>query len=120
MAKPGESGLARMRSATRYSVHGLRCVWRQEAAFRQEASACLVLIPTAFFLAGNAAELALLAGSCVLVLIVEILNTAIEAVVDRIGNEAHDLSGLAKDLGSAAVFTSLLLVLLIWGIILLG
>jgi diacylglycerol kinase (ATP) len=119
MAKPGETGLRRIRSAAGYSMKGLAAVWQREAAFRQEASAAVVLLPAACWLGNSGVEIALMVIVTLLVLIVEILNSSIEAVVDRIGHEHHDLSGLAKDLGSAAVFMSLVLWALVWGIILL-
>lgn len=117
MGKPGNTGLKRIWNATFYSLAGLRAAWRGESAFRQESLLCVVLIPAAFWLGTTAVERSLLVGSCLLVLIVELLNTGIEAVVDRIGSEHHDLSGRAKDLGSAAVFLSLALVLVVWGLI---
>lgn len=119
MAKPGETGFRRIVSATRYSAKGLRACWNMEAAFRQEVIGCIILIPAAMVLGETGLERALLAGSCLLVLIVEILNSGIEAVVDRIGNEHHDLSGLAKDLGSAAVFISLALLVMVWALVLI-
>lgn len=109
--------MRRIVNATFYSLAGLRAAWRSESAFRQESLLCVVLIPAAFWLGTTAVERSLLIGSCVLVLIVELLNSGIEAVVDRIGSERHDLSGRAKDLGSAAVFLSLALVLVVWGLI---
>ena len=90
---------------------------RDEAAFRQEALLCVVLVPAAFWLGRTAVERSLLIGPCLIVLIVELLNTGIENVVDRVGQEHHRLSGQAKDLGSAAVFTSLMLTLVIWCLI---
>lgn len=117
--KPGERGLRRLVSATRYSVKGLRCCWETEAAFRQELVACLVLVPAALLLGEGGLEKGLLVGSCFLVLIVELLNSGIEAVVDRIGEEHHVISGRAKDLASAAVFMSLLMFAAIWGLVLL-
>jgi diacylglycerol kinase (ATP) len=117
MGKPGNTGLKRIWNATFYSVAGLRAAWRGESAFRQESLLCVVLIPAAFWLGTTAVERSLLVGSCLLVLIVELLNSGIEAAVDRIGSEHHDLSGRAKDLGSAAVFLSLALVLVVWGLI---
>ncbi len=118
MAKPGETGLRRIFSACGYSYKGLRSCWRNEAAFRQEVLASIILIPLGFYLGAGGVEKALLVGSCLFVLIVEVLNSGIEAVVDRIGHEHHDLSGLAKDLGSAAVMLSLVLLTLIWALIL--
>lgn len=107
-------GLHRMLHATRYSLLGLRAAWG-ETAFRQESIAALVLVPAAFWLGKSWIEVALLAGSVVLLMIVELLNTAVEAAIDRIGPEWHVLSGRAKDLGSAAVLLSLLLCMGIWG-----
>lgn len=117
MGKPGNTGLRRIVNATFFSLAGLRAAWRHESAFRQEVALCVVLIPAGVWLGQTAVERSLLIGSCLLVLIVELLNSGIEAVVDRVGAEHHQLSGQAKDLGSAAVFLSLLLVLLIWGLI---
>jgi diacylglycerol kinase (ATP) len=118
MAKPGQTGIARVISATRYSWQGIKACWRMEAAFRQESGLAAVLIPLGLYLGDGGVEKALLVGSCLWVLIVEILNSAVEAAVDRIGHEKHELSGLAKDLGSAAVFLSLLATAVAWGLIL--
>ncbi|WBY02183.1 diacylglycerol kinase [Ramlibacter tataouinensis] len=107
------TGIARIWHATGYSLQGLRAGWG-ETAFRQEATAALVLLPLAFWLGQGWVQVALLAGSVLLVLIVELLNTGIETVVDRIGPEWHDLSKRAKDMGSAAVLLALLLALGIW------
>ena len=117
MGKPGNTGLRRIINATFFSMAGFRAAWRDEAAFRQELLLCVVLIPAAFWLGRTAVERSLLIGSCLVVLIVELLNTGIENVVDRFGEERHRLSGQAKDLGSAAVFTSLVLTLVIWSLI---
>lgn len=117
MGKPGNTGLRRIINATFFSMAGLRAAWRDEAAFRQELLLSVVLIPTAFWLGRTAVERSLLIGSCLIVLIVELLNTGIENVVDRFGEERHRLSGQAKDMGSAAVFTSLMLTLVIWSLI---
>lgn len=119
MAKPGETGLRRILSACGYSLQGVTSCWRNEAAFRQEVLAGVVLVPLSFVLGESGIEIALLLGSCLLVLIVEILNSGIEAVVDRIGQEHHDLSGRAKDLGSAAVMLSILTLITTWGLVLL-
>ncbi|MFZ1500711.1 MAG: diacylglycerol kinase [Giesbergeria sp.] len=107
-------GASRMLHATRYSLLGLRAAWG-ETAFRQEAIAALVLVPIAFWLGRSWVEVSLLAGSVVLLMIVELLNTAVEAAIDRIGPEWHALSARAKDMGSAAVLLSLLLCMGIWG-----
>lgn len=107
------TGLDRIRHAASFSLSGLRAGWG-EAAFRQEALAAIVLLPASIWLGRSWVEVALLAGSVVLVLIVELLNTGIEAAVDRIGPEWHELSKRAKDMGSAAVLLSLLLAGGIW------
>lgn len=117
MAKPGNTGIRRIVNATFYSFAGLRSAWRSEAAFRQECLLALVLIPSGWWLGENAVERALLIGSCLIVLIVELLNTAVEFVVDRVGTEHHELSGRAKDLGSAAVFVSLMLTVVVFGLV---
>ena len=106
-------GLSRVWHATGYSLAGLRAGW-SETAFRQEAIAAFVLIPAAFWLGQTWIETALLAVSVVMVMVVELLNTAVETAIDRIGPEWHDLSKRAKDMGSAAVLLSLLLCLGIW------
>ena len=98
-------------------MKGLRAAFINESAFRQESMLALLLTPLAIFLGQNAIEYILLIGSVLLVLVVELLNSAIEAVVDRISDEHHELSGRAKDIGSAAVFISLCIVVLVWGLI---
>ena len=107
-------GLNRVWHATGYSLAGLRAGWN-ETAFRQEALASILLVPAAFWLGQSWMETVLLAGSVILVLIVELLNTGIEAAIDRIGPEWHALSKRAKDMGSAAVLLSLLVCGGIWG-----
>ncbi len=99
--------------ATGYSVAGMRSGWG-ETAFRQEALAALCMLPLSFWIGKSWVEIALLTGSVLLVLIVELLNTAVEATIDRIGPEWHDLSKRAKDMGSAAVLLSLLLCVGVW------
>jgi diacylglycerol kinase (ATP) len=106
-------GLNRVLHAGAYSLQGLRAGWG-ETAFRQEAILAMVLLPLAFWLGQNWVETALLAGTVLLVMIVELLNTCIESAIDRIGPEWHDLSKRAKDMGSAAVLLSLLLCLGVW------
>lgn len=110
----GRTGLERIVRATGYSIEGLQAAYRGESAFRQEFWLAAVLLPAAFWLGGNWMEVALLAGSVMLVLIVELLNSGIEAAVDRVSFELHDLSKRAKDLASAAVLLSLLLCGGIW------
>lgn len=112
-AQKQRRGLSRVLHATRYSVEGLRAGWR-ETAFRQEAIAALVLLPLAGWVGRGWVEVVLLAASVVLVLIVELLNTGIEAAIDRVGPEWHVLSKRAKDVGSAAVLLSLLLCGGVW------
>ncbi len=115
--KPGETGIKRLISATRYSLKGFRFAWINEAAFRQEIILCIFMLPLAIWIGGDATQRSLLIACCLLVLITELLNTGIEAVVDRIGHEYHDLAGSAKDLGSAAVLISLVLTVITWGLI---
>ena len=107
------TGLNRVWHAFGYSLAGLRAGWG-ETAFRQECIAAFVLVPLSFWLGGNWVEVALLAGSVVLLMVVELLNTAIETAIDRVGPEWHDLSKRAKDMGSAAVLLSLLVCAGIW------
>jgi Diacylglycerol kinase len=108
------TGIKRLIKATGYSFKGLSYAFRNEAAFRQESLAAAVLIPLALWLDVSPAERVLLVMSVVLVLVVELLNTAIEAVVDRVGVEYHLLAGVAKDTGSAAVFLSVLFCIFAW------
>jgi diacylglycerol kinase (ATP) len=110
----GRTGLDRIVRATGYSLEGLRIAYRGESAFRQETWLAVFLVPAALWLGRSWTEVALLAGSVVLVLIVELLNSAVEAAVDRISFETHDLSKRAKDIASAAVFLSLWLAAAIW------
>ena len=110
----GRTGLTRLLFATRHSAAGLTAAWRHESAFRQELLLALLLMPAALWLGRTWVERALLAGSVLLVLIVELLNSGIEAAIDRISLEMHELSGRAKDYGSAAVLLALLLCGGIW------
>ena len=112
------SGLTRLMKAFGNSMKGFVGVYQNEAAFRQELLLAIILTPAGLYLGHNGIERALLIGSVLLVLVVEILNSSIEAVVDRIGLERHELSGLAKDLGSAAVFLSLTMVAITWLLVL--
>ena len=116
----GATGLRRLINATRSSLAGLAAAARHEAAFRQELILAAVLLPTAFFLDVDYFEKALLIGSVLLVLIVELLNTAVEVAIDRISAETHPLSKRAKDLGSAAVMLSLVTAAGVWLLVLLG
>ena len=110
--------LRRVWRAAGYSVSGLKAALANEAAFRQEMALFVLLAPLGLWLGRDGVERSLLVGSLVLVLVVELLNSAVEAAVNRIGNEPHELSGRAKDIASAAVFLSLLLVALVWALVL--
>jgi len=112
--KPGNTGINRVIKAAGYSSKGLRAAWRHESAFRQECVVGIILLPCAILLADSWLQLALLVLVCVLVAITELMNSAIEAVVDRIGLEHHDLAGRAKDIASAAVAFAIVLVPVIW------
>ena len=117
MAKPGNTGIGRILRATKFSVQGLTQAWQHEAAFRQELLLVIVLIPAGIWLGQTALERAILLGCLFIVLIIELINSAIEAAIDRHGDEQHELSGRAKDMGSAAVLVSILLVAVIWGLV---
>lgn len=114
MIKPRDTGLTRVWKATLYSIQGLKAAWLNESAFRQECTIAVILLPVSFWIAKSWVEVAVLMGVCFLVLIVELLNSAVEAVVDRVGHEHHDLAGRAKDMGSAAVMLSLILAAGTW------
>ena len=114
--KPSEnSGIRRFYYATKYSIQGFRAAYKEEQAFRYELAAMLLLVPAAVWIAQSGVQLALLWGSCLLVLAFEIVNSAIEAVVDRWGSEYHELAGRAKDMGSAGVFLMIMLTVVVWG-----
>jgi diacylglycerol kinase (ATP) len=114
----GKTGLRRIWNAFGYSMEGLRAAYKHEDALRQELHLSIILIPLALWLPVIHISKVLLIGSVLLVIIVELLNSAIEATVDRISLENHDLAKRAKDIGSAAVFISLLNVLITWGLVL--
>lgn len=114
----GKTGLRRLWNALGYSFAGFRAAYQHEDAFRQEVLLATVLLPLALWLPVNMLSKALMMGSVLLVIIIELLNSAIEATVDRISLDSHDLAKRAKDIGSAAVLVSLLNVLLIWGLVL--
>jgi len=115
----GKTGIQRLWNALCYSLQGMASALRHEEAFRQECLLAVLLVPVAFFLPVGGTEKALMIGSVLLVLIVELLNSAIEAAVDRISLENHQLAKRAKDIGSAAVFLSLINVAVVWALILL-
>ena len=112
--KPGATGLTRLVHATRYSWLGLKAAWKNEAAFRQEVALVVGLGIVSLFLPVTALERLAMVGSLWWIIIVELLNSAIEAVVDRIGSERHELSGRAKDMGSAAVLLSTIMAACVW------
>lgn len=114
------SGIKRVINACRWSMHGLRSAFCHEAAFRQEVYLFMVLAPLGLWLGNGAVEKVLLIGSLLIVLVVELINSAIENVVDRIGADRHVLAGRAKDQGSAAVMVAVVLVLFTWSVVLLG
>jgi diacylglycerol kinase (ATP) len=116
----GRTGFTRLINALRYSISGFDSAFRHEEAFRQEALLAVVLIPIALFLDVGGIAKALLVSSVIAVLIVELLNSAVEAAVDRISLENHRLAKRAKDIGSAAVFLSLVNVMVVWGLVLGG
>jgi len=116
----GKTGLARIWNAFFYSLAGLSAAFRHEDAFRQEVILAAFLVPLAFFLTGGAVGRALMVGSVLLVLVVELVNSAIEATVDRVSLENHRLAKRAKDIGSAAVMLSLLNVIVTWSLLLFG
>ncbi|OYY94619.1 MAG: diacylglycerol kinase [Hydrogenophilales bacterium 28-61-23] len=116
----GKTGLKRVWNALFYSIEGFGAAWKHEDAFRQESILALIMIPLALFLGETALERALMIASLMLVLVVELVNSAIEATVDRISLENHKLAKRAKDIGSAAVLISLINVMVVWGLVLLG
>lgn len=113
-------GITRIIKAAGYSWKGLRAAWQHEAAFRQELVAAVITVIIACWLDVSVLARVMMIGSVALVIIVEVLNSAIEAVVDRLGNEFHELSGRAKDMGSAAVLLAILLAVFVWLSILLS
>ena len=119
MANQNAKGLKRLINACIFSVAGFKATWQHEEAFRQEVALFVLTTPLALWLGQNNIEKVLLIGSVVLVLLVELLNSAVEAVVDRVGFEHHELSGRAKDIGSAAVMLSLFWAATTWAFILL-
>ncbi len=114
----GKTGLRRVWNAMHYSFAGLRAAHRHEDAFRQEVLLALIMVPLAMWLGGSGADKALMVASVLLVLIVELVNSALEATVDRISLENHPLAKRAKDIGSAAVMIALINVAAVWGLVL--
>ena len=114
MAGSGNTGVTRWIKALGFTWLGIKAAYKHEEAFRQEIWLLFVALPLAIWLGDNGIEIALMIGSVLLLLIVELLNSAVEAVVDRFGGEIHELSGRAKDMGSAAVFVAMVNVAVIW------
>jgi diacylglycerol kinase (ATP) len=117
MAKSENRGIRRLVKAFWYSLAGFKAAWKNEEAFRQEIILAIVVIPLGLWLGTNGTERALLIGFYLVIPLIELLNSAIEAIVDRTGTEHHTLSGRAKDLGSAAVLLSICIAMIIWGLI---
>ncbi len=117
MSAENDTLIRHIKNAFVYSFAGLSAAWKNELAFRGEAVVIAVMLPVGFWMGRTAVERALLAGSCLLILITELLNSALETVVDRIGLEQHELSKQAKDLGSAAAFASMITAALVYGLI---
>jgi diacylglycerol kinase (ATP) len=116
--KPSKTGISRIINASVYSWQGFKAAYKYEAAFRQELLLCLLLLAVLPWIASTVLEVLILISSLFIVLICEIINSAIEAVVDRFGDEIHPLAGRAKDMGSAAVFLALLNLGVCWSLIL--
>ncbi len=114
MAKTGVTGITRIINAAGYSWLGFKAAYKHEAAFRQEIWLSMVLAPVALYFGQGYAEKAVLIASLVFILLIEILNSALEAVVDRFGDEIHPLAGRAKDMGSAAVLLAFIIAILVW------
>lgn len=114
MGKTGATGITRIINAAGYSWLGFKAAYKNEAAFRQELWLAIILIPAGGYLGETLLDKAVLISSVLFVLVVELLNSAIESVVDRIGHEHHELSGRAKDMGSTAVFLSITITIIIW------
>ncbi|WP_110657272.1 diacylglycerol kinase [Salinicola halimionae] len=115
--KSRDTGFRHLVYSTGYSLKGLVAAFRNETAFRQEVALCVVMVPFAWWIGKDPVEWLVLVGSCIFVLIVELLNSAVETVVDRIGPEHHELSGRAKDIGSAAVMLALGMAAVTWGLL---
>lgn len=114
MAKPGKTGLSRLIDAFTYSRQGLKATWQHEAAFRQEIALALVCTPLAFVLGTTWSQIALLLAALYAIIVAELVNSAIESVVDRIGDEHHELAGRAKDQGSALVLVTIAIGAMVW------
>jgi len=120
MASQGTTGLTRLVKATQYSCQGFKAAFANEQAFRQELYLAMIFIPLAIYLGETGFERALLISVVLLILIVELINSAIEAIVDRVSTEQHELSGRAKDIGSAAVLLALINSTIVWALVLIN
>lgn len=120
MSQPQYTGLKRLTKAFGYSMQGFAACYRHEAAFRQELMASVIIVPLGLWLGQTGVERALLVSSWLLVLFMELLNSAVEAVVDRIGPEQHELSGRAKDVASSAVLLAIFMAGMVWLLVLFG
>lgn len=120
MANQKVTGVRRIIDAYGYSIAGFKACYQHEAAFRQEVFALVFLIPLGFYLGRTGVEKALLIGSLLLIPICELFNSAIEVAIDRFGSEPHELSGRAKDIGSATVFLAIVLATAVWVLVLVG
>ena len=120
MAGSGNTGITRWKKALEFTCLGLKATYKHEEAFRQEVFVLAIAIPLAFWLGDTNIEIVLMIGSVLLLLIVELLNSAIEAAIDRFGGEIHELSGRAKDMGSAAVFVTMLNAIMVWILLLIN
>ena len=118
--KPGKKGIARIIDAAGYSLKGIRFSWKNESAFRQELVLAVLMLPAAIFIGRTTTETVLMISSVFLVIIVELLNTGLEAIVDKASPEVNPLAGAAKDCGSAAVFFALVNVVVVWLIIIIS
>ncbi len=118
MASQGAKGLSRLVKATKFSWQGFKAAFTNEQAFRQEVYLAIILIPLAIYLGDNGIERALLISVVLIILIVELVNSGIEAIADRVSTDHHELSGRAKDVGSAAVLLSLINAAVVWGLVL--
>ena len=119
MGNQDAGGIKRLINATKYSIQGFKAAFKNEAAFRQEVILSVFLIPSGLYFGGDGLEKAMLVASVICILVVELLNTGIEFVVDRISDEHHEYSGIAKDVGSCAVFLSLVNLITVWGLVLI-
>lgn len=115
--KPGKTGISRIVDATGYSIKGIKYSWKNESAFRQELIFASILLPAAFFIGQTPVEIALMMFSVFIVIIVELLNTGLEAIVDKASPEINPLAAAAKDCGSAAVFFALVNVVVVWAVV---